>query len=86
MTHTSENTVTVVKAVWADALGIDHIAPDDDFLELGGHSLLAMRITARVSEEFDIDLPMPVLLRHPTLSRFTAAVERAVREKHGEGT
>ncbi|CAM5507358.1 Linear gramicidin synthase subunit D [Streptomyces alboniger] len=71
----------VLHAIWAEALGLEEIGFDDDFLQLGGHSLLAMRITAEAGEAFDIDLPMAVLFRHPTLAAFTAAVEAEIREQ-----
>lgn len=88
VTHTSEQDSAldtpipqVLHAIWAEALGLEEIGFDDDFLQLGGHSLLAMRITAEAGEAFDIDLPMAVLFRHPTLAAFTVAVEAEIREQ-----
>ncbi|MFE2945066.1 phosphopantetheine-binding protein [Streptomyces sp. NPDC059255] len=71
----------MLHTIWAEALGLEEIGFDDDFLQLGGHSLLAMRIAAEVGEAFDIDLPMAALFRHPTLSAFTVAVEAEIREQ-----
>ena len=30
----------------------------DDFFDAGGHSLLAMQLLARISEQFDVDIPV----------------------------
>ncbi|KUO12346.1 phosphopantetheine-binding protein [Streptomyces sp. DSM 15324] len=75
----------VLQAIWAEALGLENVGPDDDFLQVGGHSLLAMRIAAEVSETFDIELPMTAVFRHPTLAAFEVAVENAVREQATAG-
>ncbi|WP_193241760.1 acyl carrier protein [Streptomyces phaeolivaceus] len=70
----------VLQAIWAEALGLVDIGPNDDFLRLGGHSLLAMRIAAEVSETFGIELPMTAVFRYPTLAEFEVAVQSVVSE------
>jgi thioester reductase-like protein len=40
--------------LWSLILGVDRVAPDDDFFELGGSSLLAMEMMARARVMFGI--------------------------------
>ena len=74
----------VLHGIWCQVLGLAELAPDDNFFELGGHSLLAIRITARASAAFDVDLPMTALFQNPTLARFGAAVDAAVAEAEAD--
>ncbi|WP_052007285.1 non-ribosomal peptide synthetase [Burkholderia paludis] len=64
-------------AVWEPLLGVDAIAPDDDFFALGGHSLLATRLVAQVSRRFAVDVPLRAVFEASTLRAFSARVEAA---------
>jgi amino acid adenylation domain-containing protein len=59
--------------LWAQALSLDEVAPDDNFFDLGGHSLLAAQLFARASSVMKRTLPLGVLFQAPTvreLARF----------------
>ncbi|MBP6057470.1 MAG: hypothetical protein KA524_03465, partial [Nitrosomonas sp.] len=64
--------------LWAEVLGLEQVGIHDDFFELGGHSLLATQVMARIRLAFDIDLPLSVLLRTPTIAEMSPAVEEAI--------
>ncbi len=66
-----------VAKIWARALGVKTLAPDDNFFALGGHSLLGVKLIAAVQETLkpDIELNLSDLLEHPTLADFTAHLE-----------
>jgi amino acid adenylation domain-containing protein len=67
-----------LKAIWEDILGGAHLGIHDNFFELGGHSLLAVRLTARMSSEFQREMPLSTILRHPTI----AAIAEWLRAEH----
>ncbi len=77
------NVLAVVQAIWSEILQTPAAGPDANFFALGGHSLLALRLAARVSEAFDVDVPMATVLEHPGLAEFAGAVRVAVRERDG---
>jgi thioesterase domain-containing protein/acyl carrier protein len=60
--------------VWRELLGVDEIAPTDDFFALGGHSLAAVRLFARIRKQYGVDLPLATLFQAPTLGALAALV------------
>ncbi len=61
-----------VTAIWRNLLGVDSIAPDDDFFEIGGSSLLAARVFAQIDKEFGRLLPLSTLFEAPTVRKLAA--------------
>src|SRR5205085_12495543 len=73
--NTTLNPVEAMLAeVWRELLGIDDVAPDDDFFALGGHSLAAVRLFARIRKQYSVDLPLATLFQAPTLGALAALV------------
>jgi amino acid adenylation domain-containing protein/non-ribosomal peptide synthase protein (TIGR01720 family) len=68
-------------AIWAQALGIEHIGRDDHFFELGGHSLLGTQLISRVRETWRIDLPLRALFESPTLSDMARRIATATHQE-----
>jgi amino acid adenylation domain-containing protein len=54
--------------LWADALGLDQVGIDDDFLELGGDSLAAATVTARLEERFHVSIPAVRMFERSTVA------------------
>jgi acyl carrier protein len=54
--------------LWAQLLGLETVAPHEDFFALGGHSLLATRLVARIREQFGREIPLLAVFEHPTVS------------------
>ena len=66
-----------VGAIWARALGVKKIAPDDNFFALGGHSLLGVKMIAEIQAKtgMEEELKLADLLEFPTLAAFTQHLE-----------
>ena len=65
-------------ALWADALGLDHVGLDDDFFLLGGDSLQAVELFMRVEAAFGQRLPRSALFEAGTVSEMARRIEAAV--------
>ena len=71
--------------IWRGLLGIEEIGLHDDFFEIGGHSLLALRLTARIKQTFDLNIPIATLLGASTIQLLAAHIDR-YRYGHGFST
>jgi thioesterase domain-containing protein/acyl carrier protein len=74
------NTEKLLADIWKDVLNIDQVGVEDNFFEIGGNSLLSIRIFSRISEQFEVKLPLSVLFTEFTLERLAAKIEQ---EKEG---
>ncbi|HYO14086.1 MAG TPA: amino acid adenylation domain-containing protein [Thermoanaerobaculia bacterium] len=69
--------------IWAEVLRLDRIGIHDSFFELGGHSLLATQVLSRIRQALEVDLPLRVLFRAPTVAGLAQAVEQEAQEAQG---
>lgn len=52
------------------------VSPDDSFFDLGGHSILATRMIFSLKKNLNIDLPLGIIYKFPTIKAFAAEVSR----------
>ncbi|MEH1099579.1 amino acid adenylation domain-containing protein [Micromonospora sp. CPCC 205561] len=71
------DTERTVAAIWAELLGVERIARDDNFFTLGGHSMLAIRGVLRVRRALDVELTVGQLFTAPTVAELAALVDGA---------
>jgi thioesterase domain-containing protein/acyl carrier protein len=69
-----------VRAVFQSVLGIEDVSIDQDFFDSGGHSLLAVSVCDRLTELFEIDVPLLTLFRFTTIASLAAHLRQ-----RGEG-
>jgi acetoacetyl-CoA synthetase len=68
-------TLTAVRAIWEEVLGVSPLAVDDDFFAIGGTSLMAVEVFTLIEDRLGIDLPPSTLLEAPTIAALSAVVE-----------
>ena len=72
---------TAIAEVWAEVLGLDHVALDDNFFNLGGHSLLATQAASRLRKWFDVELPLRKLFDAPTVRELAQVIDSELGQK-----
>jgi FkbH-like protein len=72
-----DETEELIRRIYAELLGLDHVDLHEGFFHLGGDSLQAMRILSTVREQLGVELPMGVLFKG---SLSVAELAKAVSE------
>lgn len=69
----------LVTRVWCEALGLEHIDPDADFVDdLGGDSMYAVEIGGQLNDRLGLDLPIDLPFEAPTINLSVVAVTTAL--------
>jgi amino acid adenylation domain-containing protein len=71
--------------IWAEVLGVEAVGAEDDFFELGGHSLVAVRLTARIKERWDVQVPLAVFIEAPTVRSLARVIQSAPGNAEEQG-
>ncbi len=71
----------IIAGIWEEVLGVKGIGVQDDFFELGGHSLRATQVVSRISQAFQIRLPLRTFFESPTVEGLAMTVERILMEE-----
>ena len=74
----------ILSEIWSEVLQIEKIGVHDNFLELGGNSLAAIRITSRVNNAFDLDLPLNTVFENPNIFQLAKHIEKSIVIMLGE--
>ena len=56
--------------LWGDVLGKERIGIKDNFFDCGGHSLSMVRLIALIIKEFNVELPLEMFFKSPTIEAF----------------
>jgi acyl transferase domain-containing protein len=65
----------VIAEMWRDAIGIDQVGVDDDFVDLGGDSLVAVQLVGRIAQRFGTEVSVAQLFENRTVRTLAAAIE-----------
>ena len=68
----------MLSEIWSEVLQIDKIGVHDNFLELGGNSLAAIRITSRINNTFDLELPVNTVFEKPNIRQLADHIEKSI--------
>ena len=68
----------ILLEIWSEVLQIEKIGVHDNFLELGGNSLAAIRITSRINNAFDLELPVNTVFANPNISQLAEHIEKSI--------
>jgi len=61
--------------LWCEVLGLGKVGVLDNFFHVGGHSLLAVKLTSRVRDQFQIDLPLTAIFEQPTIEQLALYID-----------
>lgn len=64
-----------VASIWCELLGVNHVAPNDDFFDLHGDSLVGTQLIARINKDKNIKIPFRMLFEKTQLRQFSLGVE-----------
>lgn len=73
-----ESAQAVVTQLWRDLLGVDQVAPDDDWYALGGDSLLTTRVITLLEQRYRVDLPVDQFFNATTINAMADALAQAL--------
>ncbi|MCX5384663.1 amino acid adenylation domain-containing protein [Streptomyces sp. NBC_00083] len=68
--------VAAISRTWAQILGLDRMAPEDDFFDLGAQSLQAIQVANRLGVELGREVRVAWLFEHPTAAGLAHRLER----------
>ncbi|WP_422105251.1 amino acid adenylation domain-containing protein [Winogradskyella sp.] len=68
----------LLEGIWKEVLKLDKIGVYDNFITLGGHSLAAIRVTSRVNDELQMDIPLNKVFNLPTIETYAKYIEETI--------
>jgi phthiocerol/phenolphthiocerol synthesis type-I polyketide synthase E len=74
---TEDDTTRRLRVIWQDLLGVNPIAPDDNYFDLGGDSPLAVQLFAQIDNIFNVRLPLATLFEAPTIEELSRVLQGA---------
>ncbi|GAA6169342.1 amino acid adenylation domain-containing protein [Sessilibacter corallicola] len=60
--------------IWQSALNVERVGITDNFFELGGHSLMAIQLKSEIETQFEIEVTLVELFKHPTVKELAQLV------------
>lgn len=73
-------TEIILANLWREILNVEIVNQNDNFFDLGGNSFAAVRLMASIQAEFNLELPVTVLLESSQLKLLASSLDA---RKHG---
>jgi non-ribosomal peptide synthetase component F len=67
-------TESALAEIWSELLGVERVSRNDHFFSLGGHSLMATKLTLRINQAMEINLPLTAVFEFPVLAQLAERV------------
>ena len=68
----------ILERIWQEVLQLKKVGIYDNFIALGGHSLAAIRVTARINDEIELNIPLNKIFELPTIAEYGDYIERTI--------
>ena len=68
----------LLENIWKEVLKLKKVGSNNHFISLGGNSLIALRITARINEEVQLNLPLNKVFELPTIREYAKYIETTI--------
>ena len=70
--------------IWKDVIGVEQIAPSNNFFEIGGNSLMAIKVLSRLRQALSIEIPIETIFNCLTPAALAQALEQTVDQTSTE--
>ncbi len=71
-----------IASIWQEVLGIKEIGIDDNFFELGGDSLKTSILVAKISKEFNVEVPLREAFQTPYIRKLAEYIQKTENITH----
>ena len=68
----------IIQDIWKEILQMEKIGMNDVFFEIGGESLTAIRVVVRLSATFELELPINLIFKKPTIAQMAKHIEEII--------
>jgi len=68
----------LVAEIWQELLEVERIGIHESFTDLGGHSLTAIRLVSRIADSMELELPIDLVFKKPTIASYAAHIEETI--------
>lgn len=75
---------TALAGIWAEALGVDEVLLDDNFIGIGGASISAMIILSRIKSRLNVAVSLRDFLDNPTIRQLAIFIEHLAENSGAE--
>jgi acyl carrier protein len=62
-------TEEILEKLMSEVLNLKQVSSIADFFDLGGHSLLATKLAARIKQQFDLNISLPILFERANIKQ-----------------